>query len=129
MPVLVDFLEELPSGCGWIAAVEKPLDTDGLWRGVEKPGTGKLCAGEVSLNVGTLHAYSAKLWIHELGHSLGLAHDYGDRRSIMYPVVYSDSPQYVMPDDAVSVRTMVTGEFVPMDADLKRRLYEFLEAL
>jgi hypothetical protein len=129
-PVLVDPLQPLPSDCGWIAAVERPLeDKDGLWTGLEKPGTGQLCAGEVALSVGTLHAFSAKLWMHELGHGLGLAHDHGDRRSIMYPTVYSDSPQYIMPDDAVSVRAMVLGTFVPMSADLKTRLYEFLEAL
>jgi len=128
-PVLVDFIEALPSDCGWIAAVQRPLNNSGLWTGVEKHSTGKLCAGEVALGVGALHKYSAKLWIHELGHGLGLAHDHGDRRSIMHPTVYSDSPQYIMPDDAVSVRSMVLGSFVPMSADLKTRLYEFLEAL
>jgi len=128
-PVLVDPLQSLPADCGWIAAVERPLDNDGLWTSLEKPGTGQLCAGEVALSVGTLHKYSAKLWMHELGHGLGLAHDHGDRRSIMYPTVYSDSPQYIMPDDAVSVRSMVLGSFVPMSAGLKSRLYKFLEAL
>jgi hypothetical protein len=128
-PVLMDFDLDLPRDCGWVAAVQKPLKTAGKWRGVEKPGTGKLCAGEVSLDVGTIHKFSAKLWIHELGHSLGLAHDHGDNRSIMYPTVFSDSPQYIMPDDAVSVRTMVLGTFVPMDADLKSQLYKYLEAL
>lgn len=127
-PVLMDFMEELPSGCGWIAAVEKEYDDDkdGLWRAVEKPGTSQLCAGEVSLRVGITHAFSAKLWIHELGHSLGLAHDHGDRRSIMHPTVYSDVPQYIMPDDAASVHSMVVGTFIPMSASLKSRLHRFL---
>lgn len=129
-PVLVDLRQPLPAQCGWVAAVQRPLENkDGLWTGLEKPGTGKLCAGEVALDVDDLHEFSAKLWIHELGHSLGLAHDHGDRRSIMYPIVYSDAPQYIMPDDAVSVRTMVLGTFVPMSATLKSQLYRFLEAL
>lgn len=128
-PVLVDPSQSLPSGCGWISAVQRPLNTSGLWTSVEKPGTSKLCAGEVALDVDALHKSSQKLWIHELGHGLGLAHDHGDRRSIMYPTVYSDAPQYIMPDDAVSVRSMVLGYFVPMSADLKSRLYKFLEAL
>jgi hypothetical protein len=130
-PILVDFMEELPSGCGWLAAVQQTYDNDkdGYWRGIEKPGSSSICLGEVSIRHGTVHAYAAKLWIHELGHALGLAHDHGDRRSIMYPTVYSDFPQYVMPDDASSVRTMVLGTFVPMNADLKMALYRFLEQL
>lgn len=129
VPILVDFMERLPEGCGWIAAVYKDIETDGLWRGVEKPGTSKLCAGEVILDYGVLVGHSAKLYTHELGHALGLAHDPGDKRSIMHPIVYSDYPQYIMPDDMVSVKEMVVGQFRPMKHSLKARIDRFLADL
>lgn len=128
-PVPANLQEELPKGCGWIAAVEKELPTSGLWRAVEKPGTSSFCAGEVSLDVGIIHGNSSKLWIHELGHSLGLAHDHGDKRSIMHPTVFSDYPQYLMPDDLASVRNMVNGYFQPLPASVRAEINEFLSDL
>ena len=128
-PVPVDLLEELPKGCGWVAAIEKDIPTSGLWRAVEKPGTSSLCAGEVSLDVGIIQGTSAKLWAHELGHALGLAHDHGDKRSIMYPIVFSDYPQYLMPDDLASVRNMVNGYFQPLPASVRLEINKFLSHL
>ena len=129
VPISVDFDESLPSGCGWIAAVQKELDTSGLWRGIYKPGTSKMCHGEVSVRPEIRKSNMTKLWMHELGHALGLAHDHGDRRSIMYPVVYTDFPQYIMPDDAISVLQMSLGVFSPMEATTRAKLNRFLADL
>ena len=122
----VDFMEELPRGCGWIAAVYKEIHTDGLWRGIQKEGTSQLCMGEVSINEGSPWVYTGKLYTHELGHGLGLAHDPGDKRSIMHQTVYSDYPQYVMPDDVASVRKMMDNTFSPMSYSVKVRIEQFL---
>jgi len=127
--VPINFLERLPQGCGWIAAVYKDISNDGKWRGVQKEGTSKLCVGEVAIRPGTPWVYSGKLYTHELGHGLGLAHDHGDKRSIMHPTVFSDYPQYVMPDDVASVKQMMTANFNPMEYTLKSRLEKALLGL
>ena len=67
--------------------------------------------------------------MHELGHGFGLAHDHGDRRSIMYPIVYTDFPQYIMPDDARSVMGMSFGLFAPMSHDVRNQLNRLLADL
>ena len=126
----MNFLENLPAGCGWIAAAQvTDQASSGLWRGVYKDGTSKLCNGQVSVRNGVNDHNITKLFMHELGHAFGLAHDPGDRRSIMYPTVYTDFPQYIMPDDARSVLGMSMGIFAPLAHDLRAQLNRFLAEL
>lgn len=126
----VDFSDYIPSGCGWIAATQvDDQANDGLWRGVYKDGTSKICHGQVSIRNGVNDLNVTRLFMHEFGHGFGLAHDHGDRRSIMYPVVYTDFPQYIMPDDARSVLGMSMGIFSPMSQDVRSQLNRFLADL
>jgi hypothetical protein len=67
-----------------------------------------------------------KLFMHEIGHAFGLAHDHGDKRSIMYPTVYTDYPQYIMPDDARAVLGMSAGIFSPLSQDTRAELNQIL---
>lgn len=126
----VNFSDYIPTGCGWIAATQVDEQAnDGLWRGVYKEGTSKICHGQVSIRNGVNDLNVTKLFMHELGHAFGLAHDHGDRRSIMYPVVYTDFPQYIMPDDARSVLGMSVGIFSPMERDVRDKLNRILADL
>lgn len=47
----------------------------------------------------------------------------------MYPVVYTDFPQYIMPDDARSVLGMSVGIFSPMERDVRDKLNRILADL
>ena len=126
----VDFSKHLPEGCGWIAATQIPDQANsGQWKGTYKEGTSKICHGWVSVQDGVRDQNITKLFMHELGHGFGLAHDHGDRRSIMYPIVYTDFPQYIMPDDARSVMGMSFGLFAPMSHDVRNQLNRLLADL
>jgi hypothetical protein len=126
-PTEMNFLEDLPTGCGWIAAVQvAEQESSGLWRGVYKDGTSKICNGQVSVRNGVNDQNITKLFMHEIGHAFGLAHDHGDRRSIMYPTVYTDFPQYIMPDDARAVLGMSEGIFASLSRDTRDELNQIL---
>jgi hypothetical protein len=130
-PVKVDFGKTTVTGsCGWVASqVVHDLSTSGLWRGEYYPGTSEICFGWVYIQPDIKKNNIIKIFIHELGHSLGLAHDEGDKRSIMYPKVYSDYPQYIMPDDGHSVINMAAGDFLPLPKGTRSALQYFIQSL
>jgi len=126
----MDFTKVLPKGCGWVASVLVPdLDTAGLWKGKYYPETSELCKGQVSISPKVKASNIIKIFVHELGHSLGLAHDKGDKRSIMYPIVFTDYPQYIMPDDSYSVLNMMKGNFTPLPDGKRAKFQELIQSL
>ena len=126
----MDFTETLPKDCGWVASiVVLDLENAGYWRGRYRPNSSEICHGQISIRPTVKDNNITKVFIHELGHSLGLAHDEGHKRSIMYPVVYTNYSQYIMPDDAHSVYNMVTGEFTPLPAGTRAELQLFIQGL
>lgn len=127
----VDFGNVSPTNsCGWVSSrVEHDLPTAGYWRGKYYPSTSELCYGLLTISPNVKPRNISKVFIHELGHSLGLAHDEVDKRSIMYPTVYTDYPQYIMPDDGHAVIDMMAGEFTPLPADLRAKLNDIIQAL
>ena len=96
---------EPPVGCGWvIVRVEPDLPFSGLFTGVSPGGEPKVCVGGVHYNPDTGQDTMLKLAIHELGHSLGLAHDKRNIASIMYPKVPAHQSQDILPEHVKAVR-------------------------
>lgn len=127
---IIDFYADLPTGCGWVAVVHsKVAQYDGIWRGIQKEESSAVCHGQITLRNGLNQETMYKIVVHELGHALGLAHDPGDNRSIMYPSVFTDKRQYLMPDDINRVIKMVDGKFVPLKYSLKSKLERELAKL
>lgn len=127
----VDFSNAtITNTCGWVASqVVHDLETSGLWHGEYYPGTSEICFGQVSIQPNIKKNNIIKIFMHELGHALGLAHDEGDKRSIMHPIVFSDYPQYIMPDDGHSVISMVSGDFLPLPKGTRSALQQFIQDL
>lgn len=98
--------------CGWIVVHSLPeFIYKGLWTANYDENAPTFCSGLITLQEGVEQSSMLKIAVHELGHGLGLAHDKRDVRSIMFPSIYADMPQYLMPDDVAAVRLMVDGKF------------------
>lgn len=130
-PIVMDFNEELPEyDCGWVVIVDKDeLDYSGIWRGVYGDTRGTLCFGQITLNSDEHYSVQMNMLVaHELGHSLGLAHDKVNKKSIMYPIILTE-PQYVMPEDAVRIRKMFHGDFAVLDLKYKETVLRSIRGL
>ena len=127
---IVSFDEAAPKGCGWITmAAKEDLGPAGFWTGRYYDGTSEICYGKIDIRSNVKEKNITKIYIHELGHALGLAHDKGDKRSIMYPTVFTDYPQYIMPDDGHSIINMMTGQFTPLPKGTRAEIQRIIQSL
>jgi len=129
-PVRMNYLNQVPTGCGWIATIAvDELEFAGYWTGKFVGQTSQLCKGQISILKNVKPSNVFKVYVHELGHALGLAHDPGDKRSIMYPTVYTNAPQFIMPDDTLAVWTMTRGLFSSLPKGTRKRVQDTLADL
>jgi hypothetical protein len=120
--------------CGWIIIAQidiqgEPFNTPENWdafhQGSFKGSSSKFCGGLIVFDqdLNNRPEWLAPIAVHELGHGLGLAHDPGDPRSIMYPHVRNmPQPQVIRSNDIIRVQSTYDGTFVPGVSDVDVRL-------
>lgn len=123
-PKVYDLSTPAPRTYGFVAVSMKQLgETNrntsklGLHKAILHEDTTHMKASEVFYDSDDIEKDEyVKVMVHELGHALTLDHDPGDRRSIMYPQIHSDT-MYIMPDDEDRVRSMVLGNGAPANPE------------
>ena len=99
--ILITFSNHVVSGKGVIS--------DGIALPFMVGNSSRFHSCKITMDMGVPAADFVNVVNHELGHCLGLAHDPGDDRSIMYPYSRLGSPQYWMPDDIDKLIAMKKG--------------------
>ncbi len=67
---------------------------------------GTFCTSYIALDLGLNVDYYQQVFMHELGHALGLTHDENNKNSVMYPTSIS---QNVCMDDILKIDRMRSG--------------------
>lgn len=100
--------------------IQEVLNTPEVWdafhRGRTHPGSSQFCLGYIAMDDEPSDEWLIPIFVHELGHSLGLAHD-GIESSIMYPTIRgSRVTKSIQEEDIRRVRAMAEGNFSPRRA-------------
>ncbi len=134
-PVLWDLSVAAPRTSGFVVVSVRELGESqhrqGRVLGVAQnhvyTGTGRMHSSEVWFDEDLHESRLLIVMEHELGHSLTLAHDEDDCRSLLHPsVVNCPPPTYIMPDDLDRVRLMTLEVHVSNEDAPSAPLYSFL---
>lgn len=121
-PAVVDFSEPAERTHGILAVSIRELGSNsrgellGLHEGMYHPDSPHKLAANLWFDTDAEDHDLERIMIHELGHALCLAHDEDDPRSIMYWSATARTYQWIMPDDALWVRRMRYGHYIPPTA-------------
>lgn len=133
-PVLWDLSVAAPRTFGFVVVSMRELGEDlqtrrilGLAHSHVYTGTGRMYFSEVWFDNDLDEDRLQIVMEHELGHTLTLAHDENDCRSLLHPrVTNCPPPIYIMPDDLDRIRLMTLGAYSSGTFAPQVRAYSFL---